>query len=535
MRAQLERLWEQLNTPQRAALVAVGVLTVVAVVGVAIWATRPAYGILYAGLDPSEASEIINQLSQEDIPYRLTNGGTAIAVPQKQISAARLKLASSGLPSITGQAGFELFDKSGLPGTDFSNTIAYQRAIQGELCRTIEALREVRSARVHIVIPRDRLFSREKQSAKASVIIDTGGAELGDDKVRSIKHLVASAVDGLTLRGVTVVDTMGTVLSAGVGSAEEAVGGSAVEQATACRQIEEQLRRRVQGILDEVIGANKAVVAMHVELSFDQEESVSERSEPTAGPGIPVREHAADESYAGAETGPLGPPGVTANITPAVPMTAGGGGTFTSTEKTTEYHISKITEQRVKAPGAVQRISVAAVVDASLSPTEIAAVRNVITAAAGIDLTRGDQIVVESMTLAGPETMRAAVEEDTTAVAAERRARLRALGIEYGVLLLAAGLVIAFVARAALRARAADEASAPAEPQQERAEMPIEMEPVSEPLAQAAVKRPAEGDALAEAFVAQSAEGNGKGLKDLVRTDPDAAAGTLRSWISGGG
>ena len=161
------------------------------------------YKTLYSGLSSSDAQSLSHRLSEKNIPFQLTSDGTSILVPADQLDKARLDLAAEGMPQ-TGRLGFELFDKPNWAGSDFAEKVNYQRALEGELERTIQTLGEIEAARVHLVLPQESLFTEQEREAKASVVIKLKGGQLGDEAQEAITHLVASAVDNLKPENVTL-------------------------------------------------------------------------------------------------------------------------------------------------------------------------------------------------------------------------------------------------------------------------------------------------------------------------------------------
>ncbi len=177
------------------------------------------YKTLYSGLSSSDAQSLSHRLSEKNIPYELASDGTSIRVPADQLDKARLDLAAEGMPQ-TGRLGFELFDKPNWAGSDFAEKVNYQRALEGELERTIQTLGEIEAARVHLVLPQESLFTEQEREAKASVVIKLRGGRLGDEAQEAITHLVASAVDNLKPENVTLINADGgiPILARGGGS-----------------------------------------------------------------------------------------------------------------------------------------------------------------------------------------------------------------------------------------------------------------------------------------------------------------------------
>ncbi|MCH8992850.1 MAG: flagellar M-ring protein FliF, partial [Acidobacteria bacterium] len=211
-------LWDQIkamDANRRFLASAIILALIVGAITVSLWVRHVTYSVLYSQLPADEAGQVIDQLDQMKVPYRLSAGGSSIMVPSGQVNDARIRLAATGLPR-GGAVGFELFDETGLGMTDFLQKVNYRRALEGELARTISSLREISAARIHIVIPEKRLFAVDQQRPTASVLLKVHpvGA-LDRAKVAGITHLVSSAVEGLDPGRVTVLDQSGVLLSVG--------------------------------------------------------------------------------------------------------------------------------------------------------------------------------------------------------------------------------------------------------------------------------------------------------------------------------
>lgn len=400
--AALSRLWKEMSPPQRVVVTAFVALAVAVVILVGTLASKPRMSVLFSGLEREDAGAIVQKLTEQKVPYRLSADGTTIEVPANKVYDLRLQMATQGLPQ-GGSVGFELFDKSNFGMTEFTERLNYQRAIQGELTRTICQLAPVVSARVHLAIPEDKLYESEQQPPTASVVLKLRrGMPLSDDQVGGIVHLVASAVEGLKPSNVTVIDSEGNVLS-------EAVLGSSGGQMLSSnqtkikRQYEAELAQNLQSMLARIVGPDKCVVRVSADMSFDQKQTKSESYEPapvseaTAQPGPTRSPHGvlvAQETRSETYSGSVIPPG-------GVPVgTRGrggvGGDNYTRTETTSEYQVTKKVEEIVSAPGQIRRLSVAVLVDDKVQPSDTA-IREAVSAAAGIDPARGDQITVQRM------------------------------------------------------------------------------------------------------------------------------------------
>jgi flagellar M-ring protein FliF len=530
MREAIIRVWLDLTPAQRIAVGMSGVLTIAVIIALVTWASRPTYAVLFSGMAPSDSSAVVEGLDKAGIPYRVSNGGTTVAVPSDQLAEARLRLAGEGLPPVSA-VGFEIFDENRFPGTEFRNNVNYQRALQGELGRTIEALDEVKAARVHLALPQPHLYLEDQHPPKASVVVHLAlGRRLGDSQVRAITHLVASAVDGLEPKQVTVVEASGTVLSA---EGAESADGYASSQAAATARFEADLRQRLQGLLDGALGAGKAIVEVAAVLDFDQEESISDSYQPTAPDRGVAREHSAEEKYDGAGRSAAGPPGVTSNVlNPLSAVTAtSSGGTFESHVQTREYQLGQQRKTVRKALGGIKRLCVSVIVDSEVPRASLAAVRQAVAAAAGIDESRGDELAVVPLSVEAGKLLAKQSEADADALHRQRMADLVRTVVENG-LLLAAVLAavgaavwvwkrsaVAYPSLAGRRAGADDEPEATGlqpvgsvqEPEPVRPETPDALELLSsEPVMDA---------------------DHVDALRELARSSPDRVAAQLQQWL----
>ncbi|MEN6305115.1 MAG: flagellar basal-body MS-ring/collar protein FliF [Armatimonadia bacterium] len=416
---QLATLWQRLDRRARLVIIAAAVLCVGGLIALTRVGSGPTYTTLYSNLSAEDAGQITEKLEADRTQYRLTDGGATIQVPTDKVYELRLSLAREGLPT-SGQVGFEIFDKSGLPGTQFNNRVNYQRALQGELARTIGSMGEIRSARVHLVLPEENLFS-EKTKASASVVLQPkSGAEVTPEMTAAIAHIVASAVEEITPEQVTIVDASGRVLR---GPEDGKFGGLTASQFEIQRQYEDRLCLSLQSMLDSVLGPNQAVVRVQAQLDFNAEEVKDENIVPVAdGKGLVTTEKVKEEEYRGNQRGSGGSMGLQPNLDMAG---AGGpgaeGGAYVQRDETRQYEFSRRTSSLVKAPGALKNLTVAAVIDETLSPSAEDKVKQVITAAAGLDLERGDAVTVERMKIEAAELAKKQEEEYTKAERGRRR------------------------------------------------------------------------------------------------------------------
>jgi flagellar M-ring protein FliF len=274
----LAEIVRRMSVSQVVMLMAIIIGVIVGVVTVAGWLGKITYQPLYSNLEPAEAADITRYLAEKNISYQLSAGGTTIEVPESDLYESRISLASEGLPN-SGSVGYSIFDESNLGMTDFLQKLNFRRALEGELSRTITALNEVQAARVHIVIPEERLFTEQQKEATASVVLKLkhiGG--LSKSQVNGITHLVASSVEGLRPNNITIVDYHGNMLSNNSGHDElAAMTGTQIEMT---RQIERDLENKAQSMLDGVLGPGKGIVRVTAELNFQQVTRTSENYDP---------------------------------------------------------------------------------------------------------------------------------------------------------------------------------------------------------------------------------------------------------------
>lgn len=395
--AAIGRLWNDLSSAQRAMVVAFVGLAVVVGTLAALIASKPRMAVLFSGLTAEDAGAIAQKLNEEKTPYQLSGDGGTIEVPADKVYDLRLKMATQGLPQ-GGNVGFELFDKTNFGMTEFAQKMNYQRAIQGELTRTICQLRPVMSARVHISIPQDAVFASEQEPPKASVALKLRrGMPLTDEQVAGVVHLVASAVEGLKPENVDVVDQDGNVLSSGTGGAASALTAN---QLKLKRQCEKEITANLQSMLTKILGPDKAVVRVSADMDFDQKQTKAETYEPAGGAasgqtaatgqtGVLSSQETLTETYTGGVTPPiLG--GNTARTA------SSGGDKYNRATTTAQYQVSRKIEETVSAPGQVTRLSVAVLVDKSVPSSQIASIRDAVTAAAGIKPGR-DTVTVQAV------------------------------------------------------------------------------------------------------------------------------------------
>ena len=403
-----ERILETWNNLTRTQRIVTGILLAAGVVLVgffALWVRTPDYAVLLSGLSEQDAAAVVDSLKKNNVPYKLDDTSSVVLVPSSRVAEVRLSLAKEGLPK-GGNTGFELFDTTNLAMTDFTQKVNYQRALEGELDRTIDSIDAVQKSRVHLVIPQPSLYSQEESAATASVLLDLKpGRTLDKAQIAGITHLVSGSVEGLKPENLTIVDTHGNVLrgsSVGNDSAGTSLDLSA-SQMEQQKQVEEQIRRKVQEMLNQVEGPNNAVVRVAAVMNWDQKEIDSEEYvTPTNSSGVLRSAQQSQEVYNGNADQTGGIPGTASNVpgtAPSYQTTNGVTGTTTyqKTDSTLNYEVSKVVTRHVLAPGQIKKLSVSVLLDQITDTQHLKTVRDAVSAAAGIDSTRGDELVVQSV------------------------------------------------------------------------------------------------------------------------------------------
>lgn len=402
IRDQFLKAWNGWSQTQRVALMTVALITVAVVTGVGVWSQSPDYATAFTNLSQSDAGAIVEQLKSAGTLYQLADGGTTIKVPAAQVYETRISLARAGLPQ-SGSVGFELFSQSSFGMTDFAQKINYQRAIEGELARSVASLGPVETARVHLAIPEPSVFTSNKQETTASVLIKVKpGRTLESSQVQGIRYLVSKSVEGLKVANVAVMDTSGALLAGGdaAGAAGLSGGAGSSDQVSAQRHYESEIESKVGDMLRLVLGPNKASVQATAELDWTAEETSSEVFTPGQAQGVIRSSQDLVERSVLSGTTSGGVPGTQSNFTSVPSYGVPGSGAATGYEKrdtVMNYEVNKTVNRTVKAPGRVKRLSLAVLVEDTVSDAQVETIRQAASAAAGIDAQRGDSVFVSSM------------------------------------------------------------------------------------------------------------------------------------------
>ncbi|RUM89963.1 MAG: flagellar M-ring protein FliF [Thermodesulfatator sp.] len=403
--AQLKKLYEDLSSRQKiiSGIVAAGVLLGFA--AMFFFINAPTYKTLYSDLDQKDASEVVQWLKKEGVPYRIEKGGSTVKVPEDRLYDIRLALAGAGLPRSSG-AGFEIFDKTNLGTTDFVQKVNYQRALQGELEKTISRFPQVKTVRVHIAVPKESLFVSQKQEPSASVVLELKrGKELSVTQIKAIVHLVSSAVPRLKKENVSVVDTAGNVLYEYKANVSDPLKAQTSLRLAYRRRLEDYFKHKIQSMLDDALGEHKAVVRVSALVDFNQVKTSEDRFDPDA---TAIRsEQKSEETLKQDVTG--GVPGVKGGLADKLQGNLGEGQEGSRTirrKETTNYEVTRIQRQILGSVGSLKRLSVAVMVDGKYrtekgktvyeprTPEEIASLEQIVKTAMGFSDDRGDEVSV---------------------------------------------------------------------------------------------------------------------------------------------
>lgn len=520
----------------RKVLLMVSVAAAVAiVVGLWMWSQAPDYRVLYSNLSDRDGGTIIEALQKMNVPYKIAEGGGSILVPAQQVYDVRLRLASQGLPR-GGNVGFELMENQKLGTSQFLEQVNYQRALEGELARSIESLSAVQAARVHLAIPRPSVFVREQQKPSASVVLRLfPGRVLDPGQVNGIVHLVASSVSDLSARNVTIVDQAGNLLSTVARSA--ALGGLDSSQLDYLHQVEQSYAKRIQSILSPITGPDNVRAQVTADLNFAQTEQTAEIYKPNSSPAdAAIRSQQSVETIGGGGQPATGVPGALSNQPPgaaSAPLTAiagapqnqGAGGTGSASnmhkESTINYEVDK-TIRHVRMPvGTIKRLSVAVVVNFKRitdkngkvsykpwSPQEIGQINNLVKEAMGYSAQRGDSLQVVNASFT-PER------DEMELVPAWKAPENLALVKEILKNLLIVGVAL-FLVFSIFRPLLREFAPARVEPGMEPGEAAVPVESAEADVAQ---------------LLAAGYEENLKVAKEIAKREPVIIANVVKEWV----
>jgi len=424
----IKTAFARFSLQQKLALAGAGVVVMAMVWGAVFLSNRVDFQVVFSDLDPSAAQSIVQRLQDLKVPYQLSVDGRSISVASEKAAEVRIQLASQGLPS-NGRIGFEIFDQTNFGLTNFQEQVNYQRALEGELARTIMTLSEVEGARVHLVLPKDSLFQSAEDQTKASVILKLkNGRNLSESAVQGIVNVVASSVKGLTPERVTLIDYRGRVLARPEG--ESGLTGQQLDQR---QKLETELATKIVQILEPVVGKGRVRPQVSVAMNFQQVEETTERYDPQGSvvrtqqrqeerqpphqvaSGIPGPKLQQPTKPTPQPPAPAAAAGAAAPAAPAVPSPAPPEPLLiTKQNETVSYELSKSTRHTVDPVGKLSRLSVAVIVDNHTknskgtdgkqqttteprSADEMKKYRDIVAAAVGFNADRGDQLTIENI------------------------------------------------------------------------------------------------------------------------------------------
>lgn len=536
-------------------IAAIGALSAT-IVGIAAFAflrvSQPQMTPLFTDLAYEDSTAIVSELDGLNIPFEIRQDGAVILVPKDEVFSLRMRLAESGLPA-GGGVGYEIFDNSdSLGATSFVQNLNHLRALEGELARTIRAIDRVKAARVHLVLPEQKLFSREAAEPSASIMLKLRGA-LGGGQIKAIQHIVASAVKDMKPERVSVVDDRGQLLASGTGAADGQIIMSAMEERN--RTLEDRMRRQVEAIVGNVVGPNAVKVQVSAELDLSRSTETEDIYDPD---GQVVRSsQTREETAASNDRGAAGGVSV-GNELPgageADPAT-GAQDTNSKTEEVVNFEISKRTRTEVQEAGRIKRLSVAVLVDGAYSqegsdvvytprpPEQMEQITALVRSAMGFNRERGDTLEVVNLRFAPDAAALEFGDESDSFLELTKDDYFRIA--EVLVLALVGLLIVFFVVRPLLR-RALD-------PEQSRSVLESAAEAGGETRAIAgpddqgrALPSPEAAERLNSAeragtsvtelidtarLTGQMQETSIRKVAELVKGNPDEAIGIIRQWV----
>lgn len=406
-----------LSSRQKILLMVALAATIALLVGMWLWGSTPEYRVLYSNLSDRDGGAIIDSLQQQNIPYKFSEGGGALLVPADKVHEVRLHLASQGLPKGS-LVGFELMENQKFGTSQFLEQVNYQRALEGELARSMQTLAAVQSARVHLALPKPSVFVKEQLHPSASVVLTLfPGHTLDPGQVNGIIHLVSSSVADMPAKNVTILDQSGSLLSPNREGSDTPLDPTQIKYV---RQIEQDYIKRIEAIVSPLVGAENVHAQMTADIDFSQAEQTAETFGPNQPPNqASVRSQQSQESLNGGPQNPAGVPGALSNqppvpatapiVTPAsaVVEAAGGNSASTHKESTTNFEVDRTIRYTKLPVGNIKRLSVAVIVNnrmiadktgkttsKPLSDSEKEQITALVKEAMGFNASRGDSLNV---------------------------------------------------------------------------------------------------------------------------------------------
>ena len=401
---QLGERFNQLSQGKKVAALSLVALALASLLVMSLWLKAPDYQLLYANLSQEDAGAIVEKLKNQKIPYEVSNGGRTIRVASDMIHETRLQLAGEGLPEGS-DVGLEMFEDTPLGMTDFIQKINFQRALQGELTRTIKTLDAVAQVRVHLVIPKDNLFRKQKPKGKASITLKLkSGKSLSEGQIQGIVHLVSASVGSIEASNVVIVDVNGNLLSGGKEPSEGAMMSTSNFKHKL--RVQKELQAKIIKMLEDALGSGKVIAKISTDLDFEQVERTEEIFDPDSQ--VVRSENQISESSVGSIP-PGGIPGVQA-LVPSGEDSGSGAGQAAQRNKSNavfNYEINKEVRRISKPVGEITKLSVAVMIDGTMAgdpaeyqprtPEEMAKYLQMVQSAVGFDSERGDVVQVENI------------------------------------------------------------------------------------------------------------------------------------------
>jgi flagellar M-ring protein FliF len=408
---QFADVFNSLATRKKIFLILTVLFTVGTLIALIMWAQKTDFEVLFAGLSTEDAGEVIEQLRDDKIPYKIGPGGTTIMVPENQVYEVRMQMASRGFPQ-SGGIGYELFDQQSIGVTGFVQKINFKRALQGELSRTVNEIKQVKRSRIHLTLPEKNLYLDEQEKPSASVVLTMhGGRTLNEGQLQCISHLIASSVENLDPKNVIIIDSHGKLLSGG--QDDTLYGKHSSTQEEIQKLIERRTEGKVISMLAGVVGRDKVTAKVSALMDFTQEEQTEENYYPEASA---VRsEQRTDEKSKNRKPGAYGVPGEMSN-SPDIQAGTGGqaevnSADYNKSQETVNYEISRVTKKIVKPTGTITHLSTAVLIDGTYNvekgkdgndvrkyvprtDEEMKKYKNLIEKAVGFNEDRGDSIEV---------------------------------------------------------------------------------------------------------------------------------------------
>lgn len=540
--ARIKSAMSSLRASPKMVLVICVAAAISVIIALVFWAKEPGYKVLFSNISDEDGGAIVAQLTQMNIPYRIDTPGGVIKVPEAQVHEVRMKLAQEGLPK-GGSVGFELLDQEKFGISQFTEQVNFQRALEGELSRTIENLGPIQHARVHLAVPKPSMFVREQKLPTASVTVSLiKGRTLDEGQVIAITHLISSAVTGLPAENVTIVDQRGNLLT------QSGLRGLQTSQLKFTSEIEGDYQQRIQRILAPLVGDKNVRAQVTAQIDFTQLEKTQEQYQPNADPQkMAIRSRQASLAEQGNTRGATGVPGALSNQPPTpatAPVTKPVSKTGETSQKqspdtteresgrpfnnrsdeTTNFEVDRTLTHTKSSMGRIERLSVAVVInhlpqgeegkDGPMSATELAAINALVKEAIGYSSARGDSVNVMNTPFNG------VVEDPVTPLWEQER---------FYVLLMAVAryLVIALIIWVMWR-----KLVQPAWIRhQESAIVRMEMEKEARQEEMAAKKRDAEKHARQRQEQRVETELNSQQLRELAEQEPRVIALVIRQWM----